>query len=180
MARSKDSKQIIIKTLTDKIGAARSLLFVSLKGLKVKETEELRRNLRKEAIDCMMAKKTLIRRSLENKGIAQVDPKQYEGEVAVVCGYDDEVAPARIVAAFNKTHDALKMLGGVLIQKEGAPVIVDASGVKRLASLPSQQELRGKLVGSLSQPLRGMVSVLQGSLRSFVVVLNAIKDSKSS
>ncbi len=180
MARSKDSKQAIIKELTEKIRVSKSLLFVSLKGLKVKQTEELRRNLSKEAIECMMAKKTLIRRSLENRGITQVDPKQYEGEIALVCGYNDEVAPARIVAAFSKANDALKILGGIMMQQDGQPLIMDMAGVKRLANLPSQQELRAKLVGSLVSPLRGVVSVLQGNLRALVYVLNAVKDAKAS
>lgn len=180
MARSKSSKQAIIKELTERIGAARSLLFISLKGLKVKETESLRRELRKEAIDCMMAKKTLIRRSLEGSGITQVDPKGYDGEVAVVCSYSDEVAPARVVATFGKKHEALHILGGIMMQQGVPPFVMDTAGVKRLASLPSQQELRAKLVGSLASPLRGIVSVLQGNLRSFVYVLNAIKDVKTS
>lgn len=178
MARSKESKQAIISTLTDRIGASCSLAFVSLKGLKVKESEELRRNLRKEEIDCMMAKKTLIRRSLESKGITHVDPKGYEGELAILCSYSDEVAPARIAAAFAKTHDALRILGGIIMQQSGGHVVVDSVGMKRLAALPSQQELRAKFVGTVSNPLRGMVSVLSGNLRSFVYVLNAIKNAK--
>lgn len=127
-----------------------------------------------------MAKKTLIRRSLADTGITQVDPKGYEGEVAILCSYDDEVAPARISAAFAKTHEALKILGGVILQQSGQHVVIDSAGMKRLANLPSQQELRAKVVGSLSNPLRGMVSVLSGNLRSFVYVLNAIKDAKTS
>lgn len=180
MARSKASKQTIIETLADNIAKARSLAFVSLKGLMVKEAEELRRNLRKEEVDCMMAKKTLIRRSLERQGITEVDPKKYEGEIAVCCSYTDEVAPARITSAFAKTHEAMHILGGIIMQQvDGKPLIIDAAGMKRLASLPSQQELRGKLVASLSSPMRGMVSVLAGNLRSFVQVLNAIKETKS-
>lgn len=180
MARSKESKQSIIRILNERMQVAHSLAFVSLKGLTVKDSEELRKNLRKESIDCMMAKKTLIRRSLEQSSIQNVDPKQFEGEVAVVCGYGDEVAPARIIAAFAKTHEALQILGGIIMQQGGQPLVIDAAGMKRLAYLPSQQELRAKVVGSLSNPLRGFVSVLSGNLRSLVYVLNAVKNAKSS
>ena len=180
MARTKESKQVIIAQLRERLAEARSVIFVSLKGLKVKETEELRRNLRTEHIDCMMAKKTLIRKSLEDNGVTNVDPKKYEGEVALVCGYDDEVAPARLLALFAKTHDALKLLGGLMFKGGEAPMAMDAVQVKRLSLLPSQSELRGKVIGSLVSPLRGLVSVLCGNARSLVVVLNAIKNAKSS
>ncbi len=180
MARTKESKQVIIAQLREKLAQARSVIFVSLKGLRVKETEELRRNLRTERIDCMMAKKTLIRRSLEDRGVTGVDPKKYEGEVALVCGYDDEVAPARLLALFAKTHEALKLLGGLMFKESEAAMVMDAAQVKRLALLPSQSELRGKVVGSLAAPLRGLVSVLSGNARSLVIVLNAIKNAKSS
>ncbi|MEK7648916.1 MAG: 50S ribosomal protein L10 [Patescibacteria group bacterium] len=180
MARTKESKQGIIKQLTERLADARSVVFVSLKGLKVKETEELRRNLRAERIDCMMAKKTLIRRSLENRGVTTVDPKRYEGEVALVCGYDDEVAPARLLALFAKTHEALQLLGGLMFKEGEELVSMDAMQIKRLALLPSQTELRAKVVGCLANPLRGIVSVLSGNTRSLVYVLNAIKIAKSS
>lgn len=179
MARSKESKQAIIKSLSEKINEARSLVFVSLQGLTVKESEELRKNLRKESIDCMMAKKTLIRHSLEQSGIAGINPKHFEGEVAVVCSYDDEVAPARISCAFAKTHEALRILGGIIMQKDAIPILIDETGMKRLAALPSQQELRAKMIGSISSPLQGFASVLSGTIRSIVRVLDALQNAKN-
>ncbi len=174
MAKTRQKKDQIVKDLTDRITKAKSLVFVNFDGLKVKEVEELRRNFRAEKIDYLVAKKTLMKIAFKAAGFNDVDVKTFEKEVGTVIGYDDEVAPARLVEKFAKDHEALKSIGGIL---EGR--LVSHEKIVALSKLPSREELLAKLVGSIKAPVSGFVNVLAGNLRHLVYVLNAIKDSKN-
>jgi len=173
MAKTKQQKEEIIKILTEDLKKAKSLVFVNFDGLKVKEVEELRKKCRAENIGYLVAKKTLMKKAFKDAGLEGVDPKSFEKEVATVFGYDDEVAPARIIQNFSKGHEALQAIGGIL---EGKFVAKDK--IIELAKLPSRDELLAKVVGSIQAPVTGFVNVLSGNLRNLVYVLNAIKDNK--
>ncbi|MEK7122938.1 MAG: 50S ribosomal protein L10, partial [Patescibacteria group bacterium] len=109
---------------------------------------------------------------------ASLDFKGMEGEVAAVFGYADQVAPARILAGFAKQHEALAMRAGLLKNDDGLEPLTEAA-IKALATLPTRDELRARVVGSLAAPLRNCVGVLQAPLRDFVQVMNAYAQSKS-
>ena len=165
------------KALTDfsaKLKEAKSTVFVNFENLKVKEIEELRKKCRQENVDYLVTKKTLMKVGLKEAGIADIDYKVFDKSVASVFGINDEVAPARIIQSFAKTHEALNAFGGILEGK-----FVGREKVLELAKLPSREELLAKVLGSIKAPVSGFVNVLAGNLRNFVYVLNAIKDSKN-
>ena len=174
MPKTRQKKEEVVKDLTDKVKKAKSLVFVNFDGLKVKEVEELRQTFRKENIEYLVAKKTLMNIAFKEAGVKDFDAKSFTKEVGTVIGYDDEVAPARMVEKFSKDHDALKSVGGVLEGK-----FVAREKVVELSKLPSREELLAKVVGSINAPVSGFVNVLAGNLRNFVYVLNAIKNSKN-
>jgi len=89
----------------------------------------------------------------------------------VAFGYQDEVAPAKILNDFAKNNEHLKILGGILENK-----FIDKMSVISLAKLPSKQELLGQLVGTIAAPMSGMLNVLQGNLRGLVRVLSIINN----
>lgn len=179
MAVSKGKKAHIASELQTRFTKSKSVIFADIQGLKVKEMEELRNTCRTEGVSVMVSKKTLIKRAMTDMGVEELDPKSVEGEIAVIFGYEDEVAPAKLVAKFAKTHDAVKMRAGVIMSAAPGSKFMDAKAVAVFAALPSKQELLAKMVGSLASPLRGLVGVMQGVPRSFVQVLNAISESKS-
>ncbi len=178
MARSKESKKAVTASLAERLDRSKSVIFANFQGLKVKETEELRKICAAENSECIMAKKTLFSIALKERGLDEIDPRSLEGEVAAVFGYGDEVAPARLLANFGKSHEALGILSGLILSAPAGSRALDARSVKSLASLPSRDELLAKAVGSLAQPMRGMVGVLQGNLRGLVYALNAIAEAK--
>ncbi|MBI4239851.1 50S ribosomal protein L10 [Candidatus Uhrbacteria bacterium] len=178
MARSKASKVTIGEQLRERLGKSTAVVFANLQGLKVKEAEELRKACKGEKSECVMAKKTLLTRVFQDNGY-DVNVRKFEGEVAAIFGYADEIAPAKVAATFAKTHEALKILGGIMPSAPADSRILNAGAVQTLAKLPSKDELRAKIVGTIANPLRGMVGVLQGNLRSLVYVLNAVKNSKA-
>lgn len=174
MAKTKQQKKQTVTDLTDKLDRIKSVIFADFTGLKVNEAQELRDKCKEQGIDVLVTKKTLLKKGLEKVGIKDIDPKQFEGQVAVFFGYEDEVAPAKSVFDFSKKHEALKITGGIMENK-----FIDLSMVQNLAKLPSKQELLAKAVRSISAPISGFVNVLAGNLRGLVNVINAIKDNKS-
>lgn len=138
----------------------------------MEDIDELRGICKDQDVYYAASKKTLVKIALQNAGY-DIDTKEFEGGVAVFLGMKDEVAPAQIVAKFAKSHDVVKVFGGIL---EGQ--FIDGVKVSQLSALPSKQQLLGQLVGTLNAPVSGFVNVLAGNLRGLANVLNAIKDQK--
>jgi large subunit ribosomal protein L10 len=175
MAKTRSQKESELNALTVKIKDAKSMVFVNFDSLKVKDVEAFRKKCRAENVGYVVAKKTLLKLAFKQAGISEFDPKKLDRSVGTIIGLADEVAPARIVSAFAKEHEAMATIGGILEGK-----FVGKDKVLELAKLPSKQELLAQLVGSLNAPVSGFVNVLAGNLRNFVYVLNAVKDAKSN
>jgi large subunit ribosomal protein L10 len=177
MPKSKQQKVEIVDSLSDKIAKAKSVVFAQFGALKVKEAEDLRKKLKAEKSEIYVAKKTLFNVAFKKSGLENLNVREYDGRVAAVFGYEDEVAPAKVLANFKKDKDKaekINFLGGILENK-----VIDAAQVTALAALPSKQELYAKLVGSINAPVSGFVNVLAGNLRGLATVLKAIGEKKT-
>jgi len=175
MAKTRVQKEQETAVLVDHLQRMKSAVLSSTSGLTVKDMTELRSTLRKAGLDYVVAKKTLVKRALEASGLAKVDISPVQASFSLTFGYEDEVAPAKILAQFGKTHEAVKFLGGIL---EGSYVGVEQ--VQQLAKLPTRDELRARVVGSIAAPISGFVNVLAGNLRGLVRVLDAIRTKQSA
>lgn len=179
MAKSKEQKKEILKSLSDKISRSKSIVFVNFNGLGVKENEELRKKLNESNSEYYVVKKTLLDKALKDNKIDNFNIKEQKGQIAVIFGYEDEVAPAKVVDNFKKNNldedkkEEIGFIGGFLENK-----IISQEEVMFLAKLPSKQELYAKIVGSLNAPIFGFVNALACNLRNLVGVLNAVKDKK--
>src|SRR3989338_3014257 len=174
MPKTRQQKETAVKDYAEKLKTAKGVVFANFDGLKVKEIEELRKKCRQLGIDYVVAKKTLMRLAFKDSAISDIDPVTLNKGVATVFSYNDEVASAKTIGEFAKTHEALKPVGGILEKK-----FIDAAKVITLSKLPSRNELLAKLLGSIKSPVSGLVNVLSGNLRNLVYVLSAIKNSKS-
>ena len=170
MPKTKERKQKDIEGLSQKLADSKSAVFTNYYGLKVKDVEVLRKNCRDNDLSCLVAKKTLLKKVLKEKGI---EAPELSGEILAIFS-NDEVGAAKISAQFAKEHQALKIVSGLLEGK-----ITTREAVIALSKLPSKQELLGKLLGTLNAPISGFTNVLAGNLRGLVCALNAIKTSKS-
>jgi len=174
MAKTKEQKQEILKALTEKISSAKSVVFTNFSGLSVKDNEDLRKRLRQGEGEYYVAKKTLLDLAFRDAKISDLDIKTFDGRVAVVFGYGEEVMPAKIVDEFKKEHEEqISFIGGILEGK-----FLNAEETATLAKLPGKQELYAQLVGTLMAPISGFANVLAGNLRGLVCVLEAIKKNK--
>lgn len=174
MAKTRRQKKHILTDLTDKIAKAKSLVFASFNALGVKDNEALRNQLRAENSEYYVAKKTLLNLALQEAKLEGIDAKNFSGQLAVAFGYEDEVAPAKVIAKFAKEFpDKIEFVGGILENR-----FIEPAQVQNLAALPSKQELYAQVVGSINAPVSGFVNALAGNLRNLVYVLNAVADSK--
>jgi large subunit ribosomal protein L10 len=173
MPKTRQQKEVTVQELSALLKTAKSLVFASYEKLPVKEIETLRRSAREQGVAYAVAKKTLLARAMRDAGYT-VDPKDFAGNFATLLGLEDEVAPAKLVAAFAKEHEAMKIVGGVLEKKA-----MDTAAVVALATLPSKQQLLGQLVGTLQAPISGFANVLAGNIRGLATVLTAIKEAKA-
>ncbi|MFH2105460.1 MAG: 50S ribosomal protein L10 [Parcubacteria group bacterium] len=175
MAKTKQQKKEIIAGLTDKLNKAKSVVLTNYQGLSVGEVTELRQQMHEQAVDYSIVKNTLLKVSWDQSDFKGVELVKPSGPVAVAFGYEDEVAPARLVYEYAKKHKELEITSGVLEDK-----LLSKEEVESLALLPSKDELIAKTIGTIKAPLTGFVNVLAGNLRGLVGVLNAIKEDKES
>lgn len=168
MAKSRQEKEQEVASLVDKLRRMKVAVLTTNAGLSVKDSTELRSTLRKSGIDHTVAKKTLLRKALNESSFGGIDIMPITASFGISFGYDDEVAPAKLLAQFAKTHGALQFIGGVL---DG--VYIDGAQMKQLASLPTRDGLRAWVVGTIAAPLSGLVNVLAGNIRGLAQVLSA-------
>jgi len=171
MPKTRQQKEEALKSLKSKLEDSKSVVFTSDTGLTVKEVEALRKELRDNNSEYYVAKKTLLKKAL--KDVDEDSLKELSGSIGVTFSYEDEVSAAKTVNKVTKANENFSVAGGILEEKFILPEMV-----KKLASIPSKEELLAKLVGSLKSPITGIVGVLGGNLRGLVGVLSAIKDKK--
>lgn len=151
MPITKDKKKEILKRLTDALESAKSLVFVNFHGLNVTSTTDMRRTLRGLQVKYFVAKKSLVKRALEESKVSGTVP-ELPGELALVWG-DDMVAPAREVYAFQKKNPGnLKILGGIFEGK-----YMDQTSMMEIAMIPALPILYGKFVNIVNSPIQRFV-----------------------
>ena len=153
MTKAIEMKKGVVAEIAEKLQKSASCVVVDYKGLKVEEVTELRNKFREAGIDYKVYKNTLVRRAAAEVGnMAQFDNVNLVGTNAIAFGYEDPVAPAKIVNDFAKTHPKIELKMGFV---EGE--FYDAENTKKLAEIPSREELIAKLLGSLKAPVSNFV-----------------------
>ncbi len=168
MPKSKSQKEQDLAELTQKLKEAKSVVLAEYRGTTVKDIESFRKQMRGEQIFAKVYKVSLIRKALEANGI-DASSIDYKAPVILAISEDDETAPARLVKTISKEVKTIGVLSGVLDNH-----LVDKIQVLALADLPSKDQLRAQVVGTINAPISGFVNVLAGNVRSILNVLNAI------
>ncbi|HVX90196.1 MAG TPA: 50S ribosomal protein L10 [Candidatus Paceibacterota bacterium] len=147
MAITKAKKADIVAKVADALSKATSVVFVKFGKLSVADTSAMRKTLKSEGTQYMVAKKTLIRRALADRGYTGTLP-ELPGEIAIAWNADDATAPARGIWEHGKKHkDTLAIVGGVF---EGA--FADAAQMTAIATIPPVPVLRGMFVNIINSP----------------------------
>lgn len=173
MPLTRKEKEVVAEKLKSATAAKGSIVFVNFRGLKVSESNVMRRELKKRGIGFTVAKKTLLARALKEHSVAG-DAPPLEGEIAIAYG-DDIVAPAKAMAEFGKKYGtALTSVGGVA---EGR--YLSLLEVKALADIPSREVLYAQFATVLNASIQNFVSVLHQVPSSFVRVLDQVAQKKA-
>ena len=147
-------KAPIVDEIAENIKDAQSLVVVDYRGLTVEQDTQLRKNLREAGVIYKVYKNTFITRAI--KGTEFEGIQEYlEGPTAIAVSKDDATAPARVLANFAKTAQALEIKAGIV---EGT--LYDAKGMGTIAAIPSRDELLSKLLGSFKNPITNFARVM--------------------
>ncbi len=168
----KSEKSAIIEKYTDKFKDAKCVYIAEYEGIDVETVTEVRNKFREQDVEYKVLKNRLAKRALNNAGIEGLNDF-LTGANTYVIGYDDPVAPAKILDDFNKKNEILK-LKAVLFEGK----VLSADEAKNISKLPSRDALLGKLVGMLQSPMTKFAATIKAPMQNLVGVLNALKDSK--
>ena len=141
-------KKEAVAELRDQFARATGIFVAEYSGLDVEAVNQLRRTLRAEGAgeyEYRVHKNTLMRRAAEGSEVESI-VEYFTGPTALATSVDP-VAAAKVAVEFAKTNDKLEIVGGSM-----GTQVLDEAGIKALASMPSLDELRGKLVGLLNAP----------------------------
>jgi large subunit ribosomal protein L10 len=169
MAKTRSQKEQDLQELSDRIKGAKSVVLSEYRGTTVKDIDKFRRALSSEGVQSKVYKIPLIKKAFEANGIDATGIMDYKVPVILSVSIEDEVAPARIIKSFGKEVKTVSILSGVL---DGT--VASKEQMMALADLPSKDELRAKLVGTINAPVSGFVNVLAGNIRGLINVLNAV------
>ncbi|MBI3994661.1 MAG: 50S ribosomal protein L10 [Nitrospirae bacterium] len=175
MKMKREEKQQLITELHEKFSTASVAILMEFNGLGVSEMTELRQKLRGAKGELQVVKNTLARRAADGTNM-KATQDAFQGPTAVTFGYGDPVAPARILKEFvDKRTEKVKVKIGMV---EGQ--VLDAAGLKKVASLPKKEVLIADLMSRMQSPMYGLVGGLQGILRKLVYALSAIRDKSTA
>ncbi len=162
MSNNLEMKKTVVAGIKEKFEKAQTVVLVDYRGLTVAEDTELRNQLRKAGVEYAVLKNTMISRAIEGMNVDEMHAS-LEGPTAVAFGYEDMIAPAKILSEFAKKSKKLTIKCGVC---DGA--YLNAEGVEALASLPSKEVLIAKIMGSM-----------MSSVSKFVYCVEAIRKQKA-
>ena len=151
----KSEKEILIKDLSDKFTRAKGVIVAEFNKLDVDTVNRLRKKLRDGGVEWKVLKNTLAKRAAKGTSVEKVS-EDFVGPVALAISYDDVVAPAKILAAFVKDLETVKIRSGVIQGQK-----IDKAGVLALAKLPGLNELRSTILGMINQPATKLLRTIK-------------------
>ena len=147
-------KAPVVQEISGYLNGATAAVLVDYRGLTVAQDTALRKELREAGITYKVYKNTMINFAVKDTVFADLSQK-LDGPTAIAITTGDATAPARILAKFAKTAEKLQLKAGVV---EGT--YFDENGIVAIASIPSKDELLGRLLGSMKSPITNMARVL--------------------
>jgi len=169
LSRAQKTEQIA--DLKEKFERATSVIVADYRGIDVPAADTLRNKLRTGDFEYRVAKNTLLRLACEGTSV-EVIREHFQGPTAIAISFGDPAGLAKTLVAYAKDHEAFEIRGGVVDGKA-----LGVAEVATLATLPSLDELRGKLIGLLNAPATKIAGVLQAPAGQLARVVAARRDS---
>ncbi len=170
MAISKAKKETLVADLTALLADAKLTAYARYQGLTVADLQDLRRAAREAGVKIKVVKNRLVRVAMNEIAVYKdTDTTGLTGQLVYAISDTDEVAPAKVLAAFAKTHPALELLGGF----NDLGHTLNQAEITTLAAMPSKNELIAQVVAQLLSPLTDTISGTSGLLSGIVSGLEA-------
>ncbi len=163
MPKNKIQKEKDLKELTDKLKAAKAVVFSDYRGTTVKDITKFRTALRKENVFSKVYKLSLVKKAMKEAAVAG-EIADYKAPMILSLSEEDETTPARVIKNLLKEIKSINILEG-LIGKD----IMSKAQVEALGSLPSKDQLRAQFM-----------SVLNGPMAAFARAMNALAEKKGA
>ncbi len=170
---NKTEKDQLVAELRDKIKGAQALYYTDFTGLNVKRMTELRRRLRRANVEYVVIKNTLALRAVNESGLT--GGTRLKGPTGIVVA-PDPVAAAKLITDFAKENDQKPAVKGGLFEGKA----LDVDQVKKLASMPSREQMLAQLGAGLQSPMAAFVGALNGLLYTFAGALDALRTQRES
>ena len=150
---SKEKKQSYIKEMTTQFDKSEAVIVTHYQGLTVKQLDELRKKMRDHGIQFKITKNRITKLALKETSKKDLE-KYFTGPTAAAIS-SDPISTAKILTKFSKSNDKLKIIAGFMDGK-----VLDEKEVSVIATLPTLEEARAKIVGILATPAQKLVSIL--------------------
>ena len=167
---NKGQKQNYIKEMAAQFEASEAVLVAHYQGLTVKQLDELRKEMREHGIQFKITKNRITKLALEKSKCKDLS-NLFSGPTAVAFS-KYAISSAKILTKFSKENKNLKILGGIMGKD-----ILDVAGVANVATLPTLDEARAKIVGILRAPGQKIVSILLAPASKIAIL--ALEKSKT-
>ena len=168
-----DDKKAVVAEVSAELANAQAVIVAEYRGLEVGKITELRAKARESGVYLRVLKNTLVRRAVDGTPFAGLTSQMVGPLIYGISA--DPVAPAKVLQDFAKANDKLVIKGGAMHN-----YVMDANGVKALASMPSREELLAKLLGTMQAPVAKFVQTLNEVPGKFVRTVAALRDSKET
>ncbi len=170
MAISKAKKDTLVADLTALLSEAKLTAYARYQGLTVADLQELRKAAREADVKIKVVKNRLVRVAMNEIGVYKdTDTTGLTGQLVYAISDTDEVAPAKVLANFAKTHPALELAGGF----NDSGKAMDQAEITTLAAMPSKNELIAQVVAQLLSPINDTISGVGGGLSGIISGLEA-------
>ena len=166
---NKEQKKQYIDEMTNQFDKSEAVIVTHYQGLTVSQLDDLRKRMREHGIIFKITKNRITKLALEKtkcKDISQL----FTGPTAVAMS-EDAITSAKILTKFSKENENLKILGGIM-----GSDILDVAGVLNVATLPTLDEARAKIVGILRSPAQKIASILLAPASKIAIL--ALEKSK--
>lgn len=164
-------KDKLVAELKQKLTGATALYYTDFTGLNVKRMTELRRRLRRADVEYVVIKNTLALRAVNESGLVGT---RLRGQTGLVIARD-AIAAAKVLADFARENDQRPAVKGGLLDGRA----LDVGQVKRLASMPSREQMLADLAAGLQSPLAAFAGALTGMFTMFAGTLDALRAQKA-
>jgi len=165
-AMDRAQKQEAIETLKSDFAGAGAVVVTHYMGLTVAEMTDLRGKLREQGASLQVVKNTLAKKALGGS-VGEAGDALFKGPVAIAFA-PDPVSAAKVATQYAKDNEKFSIVGGLMGQE-----VLDQKAVSALATLPSLDQLRAKIIGLLQAPATKIAGVLQAPAGQIARVIGA-------